>query len=593
MADVHDFNEERAKKEELKRIASLTLANDREIAIKQFVQTYKGATLAAVRKDVAAITKLLEEAERKAREKKGWQKGQEPRALEELLGSQEEVSQGEWIASLNKQYVFALEQGAALVLKQTFDGLLKRDYFLRLKPADFKLAYCNIKIRAGVNAKGEPVYKGLGDVWFESRLRRQYLGGVVFDPSGKASAGCLNLWTGMSVEPKRGSWRKMQRHIWKIICKRNKKGFRYLIYWMARMVQHPELVGYVCIVLRGLKGAGKGVFAAALLRIFASHCLHIREAEHITGKFNAHLQTCIFLFADEALFAGDKKHEGILKGLVTERTLEIEPKFRVLFEALNFLHVMMASNENWVVPATADERRFAVYDVADEAVGNREYFTALRREMEEEGGDAAMLDFLLHLDISKFDPADVPDTEGLQEQKKLTAPLHWKWFEDVLSRGYVLASKIGGEQILHQWFDNVTTNALYASYEAYVAKQRRNYPQALSREKFGEFLHGKDGLRLKKTQTTEALDGERKGSSLDSFAAIVMLNDRRHPAYKLGTLTEAREHYAKVTKFNICFEEEALGDPTVTDDPLDAPLPTTFEGKRRDPRSWCACEMPF
>jgi hypothetical protein len=46
-------------------------------------------------------------------------------------------------------------------------------------------------------------------------------------------------------------------------------------------------------------------------------------------------------FADEALYAGDKQHEGILKGLITEGSLLIEAKYRTPVMAANLLHLLV------------------------------------------------------------------------------------------------------------------------------------------------------------------------------------------------------------------------------------------------------------
>ena len=35
------------------------------------------------------------------------------------------------------------------------------------------------------------------------------------------------------------------------------------------------------------------------------HALKISNAKHLVGNFNSHLRDCVFLFADEAFFAGD------------------------------------------------------------------------------------------------------------------------------------------------------------------------------------------------------------------------------------------------------------------------------------------------
>ena len=60
----------------------------------------------------------------------------------------------------------------------------------------------------------------------------------------------------------------------------------------------------VAVVLRGLKGTGKGILARVLLDIFATHGLHISKADHLTGRFNA------YVVLDEAIWPSDKAGEG-------------------------------------------------------------------------------------------------------------------------------------------------------------------------------------------------------------------------------------------------------------------------------------------
>ena len=64
------------------------------------------------------------------------------------------------------------------------------------------------------------------------------------------------------------------------------------------------------------------------------------------------------------------------------------------------------------------------------------YFKAIHAEMED-GGYEAMLHDLLRRDLTGFDVRDVPETEGLQEQKKLSLGTADAWWMDVLHRGYV------------------------------------------------------------------------------------------------------------------------------------------------------------
>jgi hypothetical protein len=108
---------------------------------------------------------------------------------------------------------------------------------------------------------------------------------------------------------------------------------------------------------------------------------------------------------------------GELKRLITEPTLTIEPKAVDPFSMSNCLHIIMASNEDWVVPAGMDARRFAVMDVSSQRMGDKAYFKALWAEMEE-GGTAAMLHDLLSMDLRGWHPRDdIPQTEALLQQK--------------------------------------------------------------------------------------------------------------------------------------------------------------------------------
>ncbi len=98
-------------------------------------------------------------------------------------------------------------------------------------------------------------------------------------------------------------------------------------------------------MLRGLKGTGKGMVGQMLMRIFRNHSLHITNSKHLVGNFNAHLVDALFLFLDEAFWAGDKQGEGTLKALITERTLMIEPKGVDTFQMPNRLKILMASQQ--------------------------------------------------------------------------------------------------------------------------------------------------------------------------------------------------------------------------------------------------------
>jgi phage/plasmid-associated DNA primase len=276
----------------------------------------------------------------------------------------------------------------------------------------------------------------------------------------------------------------LHQHLFEVLCSREERDFKYLLNTMARLVQHPELPAEVAVVLRGDEGCGKGIIGRALYRIMGQHGLHISHPEHLRNKHNAHLRDCVFLFADEAFYAGDKQHESILKALITEDTLAIEPKNKDLVDVPNYLHMWMAGNPAWVVPASLRARRWFIPKVSEHRIGDREYFRALYREIDT-GGLEAMLFELLHRDISNFDPRAVPLTEPLAVQKLHSLDTLHRWWMACLERGFIWCSRFG-VRVFQEWSEFCTTELLMRSYLQWCDDNRLYQRQ--TRQELGEFM---------------------------------------------------------------------------------------------------------
>jgi hypothetical protein len=306
------------------------------------------------------------------------------------------------------------------------------------------------------------------------------------------------------------------------------------------MFQFPGQQGEVAVVMKGVEGCGKGTLAKVLMNLIGQHSLAISNAKHLVGNFNAHLRETVFLFADEAFYAGDKAHVGALKSLITESTLAIEAKYANVTLVKNHIHLMMASNEAWVIPASLDARRFLMLLVSDTRKGDFAYFEAIWQQMEN-GGYEAMVYDMLTMDLSGFKVRAVPHTAGLGEQQKLSGATHERWFMDVLHRGYVFTSKLGNEHFFQQWFTKVATQLMFKSYVDFAHTSR----DILSQEAFGEFIANVGGThcRLRVAPVGEAHDK--------------IPHPARSWGYVLGTLDEARRKFAAATGLTIAWPQNA------------------------------------
>jgi hypothetical protein len=103
-------------------------------------------------------------------------------------------------------------------------------------------------------------------------------------------------------------------------------------------------------------------------------------------------------------------------------------------EVPNLLHVMMASNEDWVVPAGERERRYFVLKVGDDKLQDQPWFDAINKQLKD-GGYEAMLHDLLHRDLGDFHPRQLPKCNDLTSQQALSlAPLD-SWWVELLETG--------------------------------------------------------------------------------------------------------------------------------------------------------------
>jgi hypothetical protein len=202
------------------------------------------------------------------------------------------------------------------------------------------------------------------------------------------------------------------------------------------MVQNPDKAAGVVLTLRGEKGSGKGTLGTTLAHITAPHSWHVADSAQFLGRFNEHLRDTVFLFADEAFWAGDVQAEGKLKYLITEPDLAIEGKFKPLGKARNMMHIMIASNANWVVPAKGRERRFMVFDVSDHRVGDLDWFNAIYNQLRY-GGYEAMLFELLHMDLGNWHPREIFVTDAMREQKAHSDDPIEATLREVLQRGWL------------------------------------------------------------------------------------------------------------------------------------------------------------
>lgn len=321
-----------------------------------------------------------------------------------------------------------------------------------------------------LKANGKTAWISEADIWLGDRERRSYPHGMECRPDGKIRTGAYNTWAGFSVKPIKGDCSYILDHVLKIICNGNRDYWEWVLDWCAHAVQTPGELPGSCIVLKGKEGTGKGTLADLMGQYFGPHYRHLIDSAHLLSNFNAHMMDATYVFADEVTYGGEIKVAGKLKGMVTETHLVGERKGIDAVGYKNMISMMIASNEDWIIPVGPHSRRWFVLTVSNEHASDKKYFDQLYTHIDS-GGREAFLHYLLTRNITA-NLRKAPETKSLKEQAVYMAAQFnpvIEWWQRKLMDGALEtcdAIYMGGEND-EPWPEYVKITELLDEYKAY------------------------------------------------------------------------------------------------------------------------------
>jgi len=258
-------------------------------------------------------------------------------------------SVGHPFEQLNKEHAYVASVNAILWERPAGPEFLKIEAFHN-KYAPHKL-------------NGKPLSK----LWMESKSRREY-DDVVFLPGKEAPPQSFNYWRGFAYEPApsmdwgtpraRAAVTAWTSHLRENVARGDETHARWIIGWLAHMVQRPWEKPLTALVLRGGKGVGKGAPLDRLRALFPAHAMATAKRKLLIGEFTAHLKKLVFFVLDECFWSGDKEAEGVLKDLITGNTHNINEKHVNIYPVANLTRIAIIGNDEWLVLDVVDADAF-------------------------------------------------------------------------------------------------------------------------------------------------------------------------------------------------------------------------------------------
>lgn len=366
---------------------------------------------------------------------------------------------------LNEEFAFVVAGGGSHILWETLDhkGAFKLEHLSTLA--------FHQKLASRTMALGDGKRKAISSLWMKSDRRRSY-DGICFSPGVDMPPQFYNLWRGFAVDPleqgekptgqMKASVDAFLAHALENVCRGEPSLFNWLIGYFAHIVQKPGEKPLVALVFRGNKGVGKNALIDRVGYLLGNHYLLTSNRRYLTSNFNAHLENLLLFALDEAFWSGDKQAEGTLKDLITGSSHVIEHKGKEPYSVDNCTRVVIIGNEEWLVPASQDERRYAVFDVGEGRKQDRRYFQDMREGMER-GGYRYLLRYLLDFRLEGIDINDAPSTDALHDQKVSSLDPFHQWWLDCLTEGKIVCSDFG-----ETWTTEINKDRFRYAFKRYI-----------------------------------------------------------------------------------------------------------------------------
>ncbi len=261
---------------------------------------------------------------------------------------------------------------------------------------------------------------------------------VGFDPGGKDPVVTCNLWNGWPTTPKKGDCSKLLQ-LMRFMCHSETEQIReelyqWLLRWLAYPIQHPGAKLKTAVVIHGPQGTGKSQLMECVMEIYGGYGRIIGQ-DAIEDRFNDWASKKLFLIADEVVARSDLYHvKNKLKSFITGDYIRINPKNLMAYEERNHVNMVFLSNERMPVVLEEDDRRHAVIWTPDKAP--EDFYIEIARE-KEQGGVAALHDYLLHLDLAGFNEHTKPPmTEAKRDLIDLSKDTINRFYEE-WEAGYI------------------------------------------------------------------------------------------------------------------------------------------------------------
>jgi hypothetical protein len=316
--------------------------------------------------------------------------------------------------------------------------------------------------------------------WFKDSDIRRYDSLSFSPPPEIAPKGSYNTFMGFEAEKGKyvssGNVEPFLEHC-RVMAGNDDVSCKYLIDWLADIIQNPGRLSNVSILLRGEQGTGKNL----LIELIAKHILGRRlsfetanPAGELFSKFSKGRKEKLLITINEANGKDTHCNSDLIKDMITSTTLNYEQKGIDSIELNNFARLLWTSNNQNPLKIELKDRRFVVLESGEQYIGNVEYFDRLVAYSKDPRNAFAIWEFLKNRDLSNVHLArDRPITKAYRDMQESSIPVHYRFLNSMV----------------YEYDENevtMTSQRLFKEFTDWQTRNRHNVP--IASNSFGKLI---------------------------------------------------------------------------------------------------------
>jgi len=207
------------------------------------------------------------------------------------------------------------------------------------------------------------------DLWIKDENRRNYKK-VDFNPLSTDEK-IFNTFLGFKHDNEKPmNMKKIKPFINLIsdLLNNEEESIKCFIDWCAWIRQRPNRKTNKAVVLYSeVQGVGKNTIIILLQKIFSGYVGKIERIEEITAKFNTHLASKLFIYADEVQAKAREVRED-LKNMITRDLMKVEGKGTNAYYMQDYSNYIFTTNNRDAFFIEASDRRFYMFNLTDKVM---------------------------------------------------------------------------------------------------------------------------------------------------------------------------------------------------------------------------------